>query len=104
MSRGYRRQTVSRTATASCTVCPKTWTGTAALPAGTAHAVSSGHVTTGSWVAQYRYVPDRVVLETTEPCPVCGTSAYPMTIGPVHADGSANEPCWLAILRGEDGQ
>lgn len=86
-------------------VCPE-WarTGPGALAAGTAHAVSTGHVTTGSWVAQYRYVPLRVTVATTEPCPGCGAPAYPMTIGPVHADGSANEPCWLAILRGEAGQ
>ncbi len=36
------------------------------------------------------------------PCPVCQTDAYycPSIDRYVHADGSANDPCWLHMLRG----
>lgn len=36
------------------------------------------------------------------PCPVCLSRSYyaPAIDRYVHADGSANEPCWLHMLRG----
>ena len=49
------RETVERSARASCENCNATWSGNNSIAAATFHARDTGHVVTATYAATYRY-------------------------------------------------
>lgn len=61
-------------------------------------ALARRHATADPLMPEYRWIDG-----STLPCPACGAPAqYVAELDRyVHADGSGNAPCWLAVVRGE---
>lgn len=59
-----------------------------------------------SFARDFRYLLDHVIpSDLRAPCPVCGRDSVliPSLDRYMHRDGSGNQPCWLALLRGNGG-